>query len=285
MSVTFYPNYIQRVGFDAAAEPTITGETFTCSGGETADPGYDLLDNRRTNVITYDSTGQTTAIVNRIDASSSHTNNFCILDNHNLNTDEAKVDLAQGGSGITLTNSYSGTLGEELSTDGISGGVSALIGEDGVTLILFGSVSDTRWDVTIDDISTHQADITLGEICFGFYKTTSTNPELQPIFGYDVPGASFRESDGGQRYGFSTYRTERRSWRMTWKYITDSEKADFEWAYLLSVGTKFPFYIDLSGPLGNTNPTLFYVRFMRPLSFTGITKDAWQVTIDIEEEI
>ena len=72
---------------------------------------------------------------------------------------------------------------------------------------------------------------------------------------------------------------------MTWKYMSDSDKGLLEDIFLFTRGTRNPFYIDLSGPLGAATPQLFYVRFMSDLKFTGLTKDAWQVTVDIEEEI
>ena len=72
---------------------------------------------------------------------------------------------------------------------------------------------------------------------------------------------------------------------MSWKYMSDSDKSNLEDIFLFTRGSKYPFYIDLQAPLGNSTPTLFYVRFMRPLSFRGLTKDAWAVTVDIEEEV
>ena len=284
MSVTFYANSIQKSGFDAANEPSVSGQVATMSGAETTGPLYDLVDNRRTNTLSLDTNGETTAAVIRLDLTTSISATGMIIDNHNLNTAGALLDLAQGAADVTITASYSGTLGSELTGDTILSGNST-IDTDGVTLLQFSSVSDTRWDLTIDDVSTFSADVTLGEIFLSNYFAPSFNPELQPTFGYDMPGSSYRESDGGQRYGFSTHTNKRRSWRLMWKYMSDSDKSNLEDIFLFTGGTKYPFYIDLNGPLGSTNPHLFYVRFMRPLSFIGLTKDAWQVTIDIEEEI
>lgn len=282
MSVTFYSNYIQYAGFAAATEPTVTGETFTNSGGETSGATYDLLDNRRTNVVTLDTNGQSTTIQLRVDATNSHTNNFSIIDNHNLNTAGALFDIEQGGTNITLSNSYSGSLRSELSTDSAAGTPDA----DGITLTTFSSVTDTQWEYELDtDNGNYNADITVGEMFFGFSKSPANNPELQSIFSYDLPGSSYRESDGGQRYGFGTHTNIRRGWRLTWKYMSDTNKTDLEFVFNVTAGVKRPFYIDLSGPLGNTNPTLYFVRFMKPLSFTQITQDAWQVIVEIEEEI
>ena len=282
MAVTFYPNYTQHSKFDAAAEPTITGETYTCSGGETSGPAYDLLDNRRTNIVTLDSNGESEIMTIRVDVANSHTNNFAIIDNHNLGTVVVNLHIEQGGSNVTITDSYSGTLGSELSADSQAGEPD----NDGISLLQFDSVADTQWELEINVTNgNYSADAAIGEMLFGFSKSPARNPELQSIFDYDLPGSSIRESEGGQRYGFSTHTNERRAWRLTWKYMSDANKVDLEFVFLLTGGVKRPFYIDLGPILGATNPQLFYVRFMRPLSFKVITKDAWQVTVDIEEEI
>ena len=286
MSVTFYANSIQKAGFDAAAEPSISGETFVCSGGETTNPAYDLLDNRRTNVVTYDSNGQGTTIVNRIDCTSSIACTYVIIDNHNMNTATVLLDLSQGGADVAITNSYSGALGSESAADTLNSG-NSIIGADGITLLKFSLVADTRWDITFDDVAaaTYGADITIGEISAGAEFAPARNPELQPKFGYEMPGSSFRESEGGQRYGFSTHTNKKRKWSLLWKYMSDADKSNLEDIYFFTRGVKYPFYIDLGPILGATNPQLFYVRFMRELNFIGLTADAWQITIDIEEEI
>jgi len=282
MAVTFYPNNIHYAGFDAAAEPTITGETYTSSGGETSGAVYDLVDNRETNKVTIDTNAAATTIPIRLDVTSSLSCDFAIIGNHNLNTSGALFDIEQGGANVTLTASYSGTLGSETAADAAAGTPDA----DGVTLVTFSSVADTQWEIELDSSDgNYDADATIGEIAFGASKAPSFNPELQPLFGYDMPGSSYNESDGGQRYGFSTHTDERRSWRMTWKYMSDVDKKKLEDVFLWTRGVKFPFYIDLGPVLRATNPQLYYVRFVRPLSFTGLTADAWQVTIDIEEEI
>ena len=282
MAVTFYANSIHKVGFDAANEPTNAGETFTASGGETSGVLYDLVDNRRTNVTTWATSGESVLTTIRIDTSTSITCTSMIIDNHNLNTAEVDCDIEQGGTNITLTASYSGTLGSALTADGTAGTPDS----DGITLIEFGSAADTQWELEFNmDNDPFNDNITIGEVLLSSEFAPAFNPELQSIHDYDFPGSSFRESDGGQRYGFSTHTNKRRAWRMSWKYMSDSDKSNLEDIFLFTRGSKYPFYIDLQAPLGNSTPTLFYVRFMRPLSFRGLTKDAWAVTVDIEEEV
>jgi len=43
MAVTFYPNYIHNVGFNAAEEPSVTTQNYACSGGETSGAAYDWI--------------------------------------------------------------------------------------------------------------------------------------------------------------------------------------------------------------------------------------------------
>lgn len=284
MSVTFYPNLIQYAGFDPAVEPSVLTQVVTSSGGETGDPAYDALDNRRTNTLSLDTNGETDSAVIQIDTTNPITCNFAIIDNHNLKTADAKYFLKQGGVVVTVSAAYSGAYGTDLTADSVASNI-ATVAADGISLLLFGASLDNTWAFEIDDVATFDADVTLGELVVGNAFAPAFNPELQPTFGYDLPGSSYRESEGGQRYGFSTHTNERRAWHFQWKYMSDANRASLENVFLYTGGIKNPFYIDLGPILGATNPQLYYVRFMRPLRFRGLTKDAWQVDIYIEEEI
>ena len=283
MSVTFYANSIQKAGFDAVNEPTLSGETYTNSGGETTGPLYDLLDNRRTNVVTMDSLSQTNIMTVRIDLTTSITCTALIIDNHNLKTAACICDFEQGAVDVSIISSHSGTLGTALTDD--SPGATFVPSADGVTLMTFTSAADTRWDLQINDVSAYDADVTIGEILLSAEFAPAHNPEYGSDLDYRMDGSEFTESDGGQRYGFSTHSNDRRAWRLTWKFMSDSDMSNLEDIFFFTRGSKFPFYIDLQDIEGNSTPTLYYVRFMRPLRFKQLTKDAWQVTVDIEEEI
>ena len=284
MSVTFYPNLIQYSGFDAAAEPSISGQVATMSGGETSGPLYDLLDNRRTNTLSLDTNGETTTAVIQTETTSSISCNFAIIDNHNMKSADSKYSIDQGVNTVAISLCFSGTLGSELSADSETNDI-ITVGADGISICRFSEDSGTVWKLNIDDVATFDDDVTLGEFILGKRFSPAHNPELQPIFGYDMPGSSFRESEGNQKYGFSKHTSDRRSWRLMWEYMSDSDKEKLEDVFFWTRGVKFPFYIDLGSILGATNPQLYYVRFMRKLIFKGLTTDAWQVTIDIEEEI
>ena len=293
MSVTFYPNYIQYAGFSATAEPSIVGQGYACSGGETTGPAYDLADNRRTNTITIDTNGEATDFTVDFDLTANITNaNFGIIDNHNLYTADATVLFEHsGGTDIPCDTYYSGPLGSELTTiskDGSEAAVGEHSTADGILVGNFTSaVTDSAFEVSIKDYEgdSFDADVTMGEIAIGVSFAPAFNPELQPTFGYDLPGSGFNESDGGQRYGFSTHSNPRRAWHFQWKHMSDANKTSLETVFKVTGGVKYPFYIDLGDILGATNPQLYYVRFLKPLSFKGLTKDAWQVDIMIEEEL
>ena len=130
MSVTFYANSIQKVGFDAAAEPSIADQVATMSGGETTGPLYDLLDNRRTNTISIDTSGETQAATIQIETTTNLSATAMIIDNHNLKSADATYILGESATPIAITSAYSGTLGSEMSADTVSG-----IGDTLVTLV------------------------------------------------------------------------------------------------------------------------------------------------------
>jgi len=283
LSVTFYPNMIQHVGFAAADEPSVTTQNYACSGGETTGAAYDCVDNRRTNQLTVDTNGEGTDFHIELDLTSSLTADFCIIDNHNLNTATGLFSIQQGGADVIPTSSYSGTLGGALAADGIDAFEITPVA-DGIVLAKFTSSADAGWDLLFLDVAgtNFGADCLFGELCLGTSFAPAFSPELQPTFDYDMPGSSFNESDSGQRYGFSTHTNKRRAWKMTWKYMSDANKASLETIFLYTRGVKNPFYIDLGE---SATPHLYYVRFMRGLSFKGLTKDAWQVDMFIEEEL
>jgi len=199
--ITFYPNGMNYVGFDPTAEPTITGNGYACSGGETTGPAYDLMDNRRSSVVTIDTNGETADATIDIDLTSSITNaNFIIIDNHNLKTADASLTVTHGGSNISSPTSYSGTLGSALSADSLGGGIEMIIGHDGMTLFKFTAVSDDNWELLLADVATFNADITIGEVIMGKSFTPSINPDLDGIEGGGLyNGITINETTAGKR--------------------------------------------------------------------------------------
>jgi hypothetical protein len=274
-------------GFSATAEPSISGQVATMSGAETSadTPLYDLLDNVRTRLLSIDTSGETTAADIQIETTATMSCNFVIIDNHNLKTADAFYRLEQGDAPIeTMSVAYSGTLGSALSADTIDGNDEEItVVADGVSLAKFTAATDPRWEIIIDDVSTFDADVTLGEIVLGTSFTPARSPELNQSFKYMYKTAGFSESGGGKKYGFAANTTSQRQWTLRWKVISDSDLSSFLTLYDVTCGPKFPFYIDFGL---DATPRLYRVRFIEnSLSFTQLTKDAWSLSVTVEEEI
>jgi len=285
MSVTFYPNKIQYSGFAGADEPSISGQVATMSGGETSGSLYDLLDNNREVTLSIDTSGETTAADIQVEVTTAISCNFVIIDNHNLKTADAFYRLEQGDSPIeTMSTAFSGTLGSALSADTIDGNDEEItVVADGISLAKFTSATDTRWEVIIEDVSTFDADVTLGELILGTSFTPAFSPELNQTYKYMYKTSGFVESSGGKKYGFARDTTAQRQWRLFWKYMSDANKTSLQTVFDITRGSKFPFYIDFGEA---ATPQLYRVRFIEnSLSFTQLTKDAWSVSVVIEEEI
>jgi len=291
MAVTFYPNYIHNVGFTASAEPSFPqspAPDYTSSGGETSGAGYDLVDSKRDNVVTFDTSGESDDFTIDFDLTANITDaDFCIIDNANLAGAFAAYKISHGGTDLTPT-AWAGVLGDgteafdtiSISSDYTSG--DEYVAADDCLLLLFSSTSNNNWELNIQDFeaSSYTADVTIGEISIGKKFTTSYQPEIGLIKSSHF-GTNVLQSKGGQKYGFKNY-GEARKWQLNWIYISDAEKVKFETLWGITEGQRYPFYIDL----GNySDPQLYFVRFAQPeLKFTEVP-GAWKLSIVIEEEI
>ena len=293
MAITFYPNLIHYSGFDPSAEPSVEGQGYASSGGETTGAAYDVVDNRNDNVITVDTDGETASFGFRITLTSNIAPDFCIIDGHNLATANAETNIIYDYGGVTgdqtLDTAYSGTLGSALTAEGIDSDEVEAPANDGVMLINFsGSAnSDDDWFVAFDEDPNNipdnfHADVTIGEISLGASFSPAHGPEINALFSYKMPGYT-NISGGGQKYGYAVHTNYQRAWRLNWKFMSDSDKTSLENVFKYTNGTQFPFYIDLGEA---ATPQLYYVRFVPDtLSFTALTDDAWAVTVSIEEEL
>ena len=288
MSVTFYPNYIHNVGFDAAAEPSVTTQNYVSSGGETAGAAYDLVDSNRDNLLTVDTDGEATDFTIDLDLTANITScDFAILDNINIDLAGADFKLTHGAADITCS-AYQIILGDGNGGD-LMGAVSTwylndewnVAGED-IALLLFSGISDNNWEWNFRDFEggNFSADITIGEIIIGKKFATNYQPEIGIIKSSNF-GTGILQSKGGHKYGFKNY-GETRRWQLNWIFINDAEKALFETLWAVTEGMRYPFYIDLGE---NSNPTLYFVRFAMPeLQFTEVP-GAWKLNMIIEEEV
>lgn len=286
MAVTFYPNYIHNVGFIATAEPTIVGQGFASSGGETTGAAYDLVDSSRDNLITIDTNGEATDFTIDFDLTSNIGDvDFCIIDKANLPSAFAAYGISHGGVALTPV-AWAGVLGEELNSINITSDradADAYIAGDDVLLLLVSSTTDNNWEIDVIDFeaSNFTADVTIGEISIG-KKFASSYAAKAGIIKSSDWGTNILKSKGGQKYGFRSY-GEARRWQLSWEFISAAERTNFETVWQITEGKRFPFYIDLGE---NSDPTLYFVRFaMTELRFVELTTDVYSVNIIIEEEI
>lgn len=268
-----------------ATEPSITTQNYASSGGETTGAAYDLVDNRNTKVITIDTSGESGPWTVDLDTSANIVAaNFSILDNHNLAT--AGADIKQtysNGSLQALTAAYGGTLGSALAAETVASN-QVIEPTDGILLFDFnGTRTHNNWELEVEeDGATFDADVTMGEYIIGVSFTPSFSPELNLGHSYAHPGVNVVQASGGPKYGFSTYDDTVNSWTMNWKYMSDADKVLLKVVYDITVGGKYPFYIDLGE---SATPHLYRVRFTSEPKFTQLTADAWGVSVSIAEEL
>ena len=290
MAVTFYPNYIHNVGFDAAAEPSVVGQGYASSGGETTGAAYDLVDSKRDNIITVDTNGETGADFSiDFDLTANITGvDFSIIDKMNLAAALADSRLTYNGGGTELTSPiyHSGILGSVMNLLSVTSNW-VLADENGgsetIQLVTFTAATDNNWEWNFRDFEDGNfgADVTIGEISIGKKLACAYMPEIgitkSSGFGTDI-----LKSKGGQKYGFKNY-GEARRWTLSWIYISAAEKLLFEAMWAVTEGKRYPFYIDLGEA---ATPQLYYVRFaMDELMFTEVVQNVWRLTVVIEEEV
>lgn len=292
MSVTFYPNYIHNVGFDAAQEPSVAGQGGTRSDGTAFDPGdggmWEMVDSNRDVLLTVDTNGEATDFSIDFDLAADITDcDFSILDNANIQTALADMRLTYNGGGTELISPtyYGAILGNASAVLTVSSNwvlADEGSGDDDVFLVIFTAATDNNWEWNFRDFeaSNFAADCTFGEIVIGKKLTAAYMPEIGIIKSSDF-GTGILQSKGGHKYGFKNYGESRR-WSLNWIFISDAEKANFETLWAVTEGMRYPFYIDLGEA---ATPQLYYVRFAMPeLQFTEVP-GAWKLNIIIEEEV
>ena len=279
--IVFYPNLIYSVGFTKSSEPSIIGQGFSASGGETSGGVYDLVDSRRTSVVTVDTDGETDDFQIDFDLSSQITADFMIVDNHNLNTagTEITVRFGAGDTSISVTSCYSGTLGSSLSSE--STGTAIEISNDGILLMKFADSNSAYWNLLVSDIETFSADVTAGEWVIGKSFSPSTAPDhIDLVKNYD--GIIVNKTMGGQKISKKRY-DERKRWTLKWQYVNSSDKDNFETLFETIEGQRYPFYVDLGE---SAYPVLYFVRLVEnSISIKRLTSNAYEVSFSIESEV
>ncbi len=284
-TITFYPNKIWSAGFDAAAEPSVTTQGYTCSGGESTGPAYDLLDAKRASVITIDTASETTDFTIDYDLTANIADaDFTIIDNHNLATADAKIRFRYYDSSwitATMPNAYSGLLGSELTSESISSNVIAKP-TDGVLLAIITPddfLNEFAW--SFDGATEFNVDITMGEILIGISFTPAVSPE-EPTIISNYDGITVNRTWGGQNIAVKRY-GERKAWRLTWPVVDEDDKDEFIRVWNDCNGPMYPFYIDLGEA---TNPQLYNVRFIdHSLQIQRLSANAYKVSVSVESEV
>jgi hypothetical protein len=110
----------------------------------------------------------------------------------------------------------------------------------------------------------------------------SHNPEIgiSESGNYDV---RITESGGGVRYSQIVNEDVRRRWEYQWKYITESEKDNWEtWRDSIQCGGKYsryPFYFT------DDDTNYYFVRSVGNIKLKEIAYNAWETSLTLEEEL
>jgi len=285
--VTFYPNYFHHSAFSVAVEPSINGQGYACSGAEATGAAYDLVDQRRANLLTVDTNGESTDFYVEMNTTVNIASaTFMIIDNHNFTTADADIMARYTSAPTEITPSpmFGGTLGSELSAESLVGGNEIETPADGILLINFSALTSDIWQAYITDngANNFDADVTIGEFLVGVSFSPATAPELPGINGYGAGGTIVEKSRGGAKYGFSDY-TGRKIWQLSWSHLSESDINSFLTLWEVTGYGARPFYFD-SGE--NTNPTLYLVRFTNTDMIPKKQgSSSWQLSISLESEV
>lgn len=287
--ITFYPNYVQYIGFTASAEPSITGETYSCSGDETTGGAYDLVDNKRGTPVTIDTLSQTTQPLIDFDLSSTPADafDFAILDYHNLATADGNVTIQYSTSSTTceVLTAYSGALGEVLTSVSILP-VTYFVENppDGILIFTFTSQTSANWNFKFyAHTPSYDANLSIREAIIGKKYAVTIAPDLNPLIISNYHGVVVKKTPAGQNQGFGNYTGERKAWQLNWSVLSETHKNGILKVWQVCNGNKFPFYIDLGEA---EYPKLYYVRFVdNSLTFRKLSAAAYEVSVMIESEV
>ena len=299
-AIKIYPNLLNHhtsqretsLNYNPEAEPSITGETFTNSGGETALPCYDLVDDKLSAVVTTDSNGQTPNVTVDFDLSGNITANAIIVANHNFNTAGADISPEHTGTGMTIVTAWGGAQDVKgafqcsSETLGGAGSVALVVTPtDGLLLINFSDVTDNNWELVIEENDTQfDADITIGEVIISQKWTSPHAPEVTSWNDSVEYGNVINQAAGGQNYGVG-YHGERKGWSLSWQHLTQTQYDNLQQVFRITKGSRHPFFIDLGEHA--TNQYLHFVRLVGDsFSATPLAGGLfWNVSFQIKAEL
>jgi len=283
-TIVFYANGIWGAGYSVTAEPSVVTQGYACSGAETSDAVYDLVDAKRGTVVTVDTNGETTDFQLDLDLTASiASSDFMILDNHNFGSADGDLTFryAAGNTGLTVASCHSGTLGSALTAMSLGGGTEFVITNDGILLEKHTAQSSANFNVLCADNNTFTADVTLGEWFVGKSFTPAMAPD-QPEIIRNFDGISVSRTLGGQNSSVKRY-GKRQAWKLTWPIVEEADKILFETLLDTIEGPRFPFYIDLGE---EATPCLYFVRYVEnSFNVKKLKAQAYKISMYIESEV
>ena len=279
------------VNYDPENEPSMTGESYKNSDDSsfgTTGALFDLVDNKLNSVATFETNSQTTTATIDFDLTNNITFDATIIGNHNFKTADAKITVKDGGIAVAVTNSRSGTQQPDgqwklSNIDSVSTNV-VTVASDGCMIITHASTTSKNIQVTTDDVSTYDADITIGEVCLCNTWTAPHAPDIETWQDISNAANNVMNTQGGQNYSVG-FHGERREWNMVWTGVSTSVKEELEQVYRGTKGARNPFWVDL-GEYTSDRHYLHYVRFVdNQLVSTPLAGGTlWVVTLRFRQE-
>ena len=245
----------------------IDDATLTYSATETTGYPVENIQDRNKNTILKDAPAVASVNI-EIDFGNAKACDFCIIGN--------------------LTFSGTGGGYPELDIDYSDGGwnnvASAVPGGTNYDVLLtWSSQTKQIWRIVFTHSGGTVDNLEIGTVFLGTKFDLSKNPELIPNFesGYNIGS---RETPGGLRRVNIFNTTVRRSWNYKWKYVTETEKGNYEtWRdmiYMSNGLSRYPFYFTDDG-----GTTLYFVRTFGKLKFSEQAYQAYELGLRIEEEL
>jgi hypothetical protein len=250
----------------------IDGKTLTYSATE--DTGFDIenVQDRNKNTLFKDTAIAAANVTIDIDFGASKTCDYLLLGTYLISTDtddlKVKVEHDNDSDYSSSTTVYDGT-----GFEGLTNHVQNIT-----------SGGNRYWRITFYDAAAGDlVNMQIGNILLGARFDLSKNPELISNLesGYIVDN---RETTGGFRRSNISNTTIRKIWDYNWKYVTETEKGNYEtWRDLIYMSTglsRYPFYFT-----DDSATTLHYGRTRGKLKFSEQSYQAYELGIRIEEEL
>lgn len=267
------------------SEPSASGETYTCSGGDTSGPLYDLVDNKQDTVVTFDSDSQNTTITIDFDLTSNITPDAVIIMGHNFESN-ATLEIQRATVAQTIVNGYSGSLQEEgyFQLEGGAVDDTEYDAYDSCLLCTFDGTAGNDWQIELTPgAGSYISDLEIGEVAFCNTWTQPHAPEVDSWQDSVEYNADVTPSRGGQNYS-QGYGGERKAWNLSWTAMDNAKKEALQQAFRETKGPRFPFWIDMGEDASDV--FLYYVRLTTNPVYTPIAGGTlWNVSISIRAEI